>query len=103
MNKRIEEAARLGARGGGLMALWTLPAVPAGIIAAALYPNKRWEAILIGTGAPIAAFAFYFLILFSLGAAFPFRDGRFQGARKVVWPLVALLIFATFWLALHGR
>ena len=85
------------------MALRTLPAVPAGVLVAVIYPGKRWEALLLGLGAPFAAFAFYFLILFTLAAVFPFRDGRFEGARKVVWPLIALLTFATFWFALHQR
>jgi glucan phosphoethanolaminetransferase (alkaline phosphatase superfamily) len=58
---------------------------------------------------PAASFALFFGLVFSLAYFFAPSStdlsGRlsFPGARKVVWPLVALLIGATVWFVITRR
>ena len=55
------------------------------------------------------SYALFFLVVFPFEYLFrptsdePSMSLRFQGARKVIWPLVGLMTAAVIWLALKSR
>ena len=96
MTERFEQAVGLGVRVGRyLAAAVLLPFLPV-LAYTVLFARERLAyTALLAVAAPAMTFAFYFLIFFGLAVAFPPEEGRFPGARKVIWPLVVLMVAAT--------
>jgi hypothetical protein len=69
------------------------------------HPAQLGEAVLLLGEATVFTFAFYFVLIFTLAAAFPPPAERlaFPGAGKIVWPLIGLLILATAYLVWAER
>ena len=106
MNERTRRATAIATRMGIRFA--RLVAVPAPIALIWVLIKRSAQ---LGQAVPSLAevtvftFAFYFVLIFILAAAFPPPADRleFPGAGKVVWPLIALLVLATAYLVWAER
>ena len=106
MNERTRRAGAIATRMGIRFArLVVVPAPFALVWVLIKRPAQLGEAALVLAGATVFTFAFYFVLIFTLAAAFPPPADRleFPGAGKVVWPLIGLLVVATAYLVWAER
>ncbi|MEQ1911712.1 MAG: hypothetical protein ABMA15_23035 [Vicinamibacterales bacterium] len=99
MTPRTTRALRLATNAGGAAALL-------GFFIAVVTPTDGGSRVLQVLAVPAFSFALFFSIVFPLAYAFPpttddLKLGqRFPGARKVVWPVMAVLTALVVWLVI---
>jgi hypothetical protein len=105
MTERTQRAAKLACNTGVAIAVIALVRDAALVRAG----QSVWRGGAELLGITLLSFALFFVIVFPLAYWFPPDDLeprlllRFPGARKIVWPVVALMVVAVAWLVVRAH
>ena len=105
MTERTRRAAKLAFNTGAVIAVLALIQNSAVVRA----NQSAWRGSVELLGITLMSFALFFAMVFPLAYWFPPDDIaprlllRFPGARKVVWPVVALMVAAVAWLVVRAH